>query len=75
MSIDAAIPIAEVEQALGVNATYFVLLRSEMYNHFQQLPAPHWSALRPSVTTSACILMLRRTAMTFARSMRRQPGM
>jgi hypothetical protein len=32
MSLRAALPIAEVERGLGVKATYFVLLRSEMYN-------------------------------------------
>lgn len=34
MSIDAAITIAEIECALNVSATYFVLLRTEMYNPF-----------------------------------------
>lgn len=32
MSLDAAVPIAEIERDLGLSATYFVLLRSEMYN-------------------------------------------
>lgn len=32
MSLDAAVPIAEIERGLGISATYFVLLRSEMYN-------------------------------------------
>lgn len=32
MSIDAALPIAALEAAAGVRASYFVLLRSEMYN-------------------------------------------
>lgn len=32
MSIDAALPIAEAEADLGVSATYFVLMRTEMYN-------------------------------------------
>ncbi len=32
MSLDAALPVAEVEQELGVLAHYFVLLRTEMYN-------------------------------------------
>ena len=34
MSIQAALPIAEIEAALGLRAHYFVLLRSEMYNPF-----------------------------------------
>ncbi|MHB1218279.1 MAG: polysaccharide deacetylase family protein [Alphaproteobacteria bacterium] len=34
MSIEAAVPIAEAEAALGVAATYFVLMRSELYNPF-----------------------------------------
>ena len=34
MSIPAAIPMAEVERDLGLKATYFVLLRTEMYNPF-----------------------------------------
>ena len=34
MSLDAALPIAEVEHALGLKAHYFVLVRSEMYNVF-----------------------------------------
>ena len=34
MSIEAAVPIAEAEAALGVAATYFVLVRSELYNPF-----------------------------------------
>lgn len=32
MSIEAAIPIATIEAELGVRASYFVLLRSELYN-------------------------------------------
>lgn len=32
MSLEAALPIAETEQSLGLSATYFVLLRSEFYN-------------------------------------------
>ncbi|MBK8906485.1 MAG: hypothetical protein IPM60_00835 [Rhodospirillales bacterium] len=32
MSLQAALPVAEVEAALGVAATYFVLLRTEFYN-------------------------------------------
>lgn len=32
MSIDAALPIAALEAEAGVKATYFVLLRTEMYN-------------------------------------------
>lgn len=32
MSLKAALPIAEVEADLGVSATYFLLMRSEMYN-------------------------------------------
>lgn len=34
MSLEAALPIAEIEYRLGVAAGYFVLLRSEMYNPF-----------------------------------------
>ena len=34
MSLDAALPIAEIENALGLRAHYFVLLRTEMYNLF-----------------------------------------
>lgn len=34
MSIQAALPIAELERKMGVTATYFVLLRSELYNPF-----------------------------------------
>ncbi len=36
MSIEAAVPIAETEQELGVGATYFVLVRAEMYNPFSR---------------------------------------
>jgi len=36
MSIDAAIAVAETEHDIGVSATYFVLLRTEMYNAFSQ---------------------------------------
>ena len=32
MSLEAALPIAEIEQDLGIKASYFVLLRSELYN-------------------------------------------
>ena len=32
MSIDAALPLAHIETALGVKASYFVLLRAETYN-------------------------------------------
>lgn len=32
MSLQAAEPMAEAERALGLSATYFVLLRTEMYN-------------------------------------------
>ncbi len=32
MSIDAALPLARIETALGVKASYFVLLRGETYN-------------------------------------------
>jgi hypothetical protein len=31
-SLDAAIPVAEIERDLGVRAAYFVLMRSEFYN-------------------------------------------
>jgi len=34
MSMKAAMPVAEVEAALGLAATYFVLIRSEIYNPF-----------------------------------------
>ncbi len=34
MSLEAAIPIAEIEAALGLSSSYFVLLRTEMYNPF-----------------------------------------
>ena len=34
MSLEAAVPIAEVEAALGVSSVYFVLVRSELYNPF-----------------------------------------
>jgi hypothetical protein len=34
MSIDAAIKVAEIEHEINVSATYFVLLRTEMYNAF-----------------------------------------
>ncbi|MGE0093992.1 MAG: hypothetical protein AB7M05_11700 [Alphaproteobacteria bacterium] len=34
MSIEAAVPIAETEAALGVAAAYFVLVRSDLYNPF-----------------------------------------
>ena len=34
MSLDAALPIAEIEAALGLKAHYFVLVRTEMYNPF-----------------------------------------
>lgn len=34
MSLQAAEPIAEIEHSLGISATYFVLLRTEMYNPF-----------------------------------------
>ena len=34
MSLEAAIPVAEAEAALGVTAIYFVLVRSELYNPF-----------------------------------------
>jgi len=36
MSLDAALNIAKVEAGIGFNATYFVLLRSEMYNIFSK---------------------------------------
>lgn len=32
MSIEAALPVAEIEAALGAKGHYFVLLRTEMYN-------------------------------------------
>lgn len=34
MSLDAALPIAEIEADLGLRGSYFVLLRTEMYNPF-----------------------------------------
>ncbi|MGB8275820.1 MAG: hypothetical protein WCF16_11215 [Alphaproteobacteria bacterium] len=34
MSIEAALPVAALEADLGMAATYFVLLRTEMYNPF-----------------------------------------
>jgi hypothetical protein len=34
MSLEAALPIAELESSLGLRANYFVLLRTEMYNLF-----------------------------------------
>lgn len=34
MSLEAAVPVAEAEAALGTKAIYFVLLRSEFYNPF-----------------------------------------
>lgn len=34
MSLDAALPIAEIENALGLKAHYFVLVRTELYNLF-----------------------------------------
>jgi hypothetical protein len=34
MSLEASLPVAEIEQTLGVTAHYFVLLRTEMYNLF-----------------------------------------
>lgn len=34
MSLEAAVPIAEAEAALGVSSIYFVLVRSELYNPF-----------------------------------------
>lgn len=36
MSIGAALPIAGIERELGVRATYFVLVRTEMYNPFSR---------------------------------------
>lgn len=34
MSIQAALPMASIEHALGLTASYFVLIRTEMYNPF-----------------------------------------
>lgn len=34
MSLGAALPVAEIEQSLGIKAHYFILARSEMYNLF-----------------------------------------
>ena len=34
LSLDAALPIAEIERALGLKAHYFVLVRTELYNLF-----------------------------------------
>ena len=36
MSIQAAVPIGKIEQGLGLTASYFVLLRTEMYNPFSK---------------------------------------
>ena len=36
MSLDAALPTARIEQELGLVATYFILIRTEMYNPFSQ---------------------------------------
>jgi len=36
MSIDAALPIAEIEAGLGVAGCYFVLLRTDMYNPWSE---------------------------------------
>lgn len=36
MSIQAAVPVAQVERKLGLIASYFVLLRTEMYNPFSK---------------------------------------
>ena len=36
ISIDAAVYIADIERELGIRATYFVMLRTEMYNPFSQ---------------------------------------
>ena len=36
ISIEAALDIAEIEHALGVSSTYFVLVRSELYNAFSR---------------------------------------
>ncbi len=36
MSLDAALPIAEIEHALGVRAIYFVLVRGELYNPYSE---------------------------------------
>src|SRR5581483_949507 len=32
MSLEAAVPVAEIEHELGMKSCYFVLLRTEMYN-------------------------------------------
>lgn len=34
MSVDAAIPVAEIESGLGITATYFIMLRDEYYNPY-----------------------------------------
>lgn len=36
MSITAAVPVAEIERERGMTATYFVLVRTEMYNPFSR---------------------------------------
>ena len=36
MSIQAAVPIGKIERGLGLTASYFVLLRTEMYNPFSK---------------------------------------
>lgn len=37
MSIEAALQVARVEHAIGMKATYFVLLRTEFYNPFSEI--------------------------------------
>jgi hypothetical protein len=36
ISLDAALPTARIERELGLVATYFILIRTEMYNPVSQ---------------------------------------
>ena len=45
MSLQAALPIAEIEHELGVKGDYFVLIRTKMYNPFavrERRPSATW---------------------------------
>ena len=42
MSIDAALPIAEIERDMGMSATYFVMVRNEFYNPFSKRSIDLW---------------------------------
>ena len=46
VSLDAALPIAEIEHEIGLASHYFVLLRTEMYNPFSAAAARVVSRLR-----------------------------